>query len=121
MSERRAPCLFDLKQALQWLRPQHQKRAEENARGKFNAIEEGYVVVKIRRRDGAILEKRVDYPRGAHQNPLSRDELHAKFRDCARPVLPREQSERALALLASLEDLPRLGDLVVALIPAGAP
>ncbi|HEV2281238.1 MAG TPA: MmgE/PrpD family protein [bacterium] len=87
----------------------------------FNAIEEGYVVVKIRRRGGAILEKRVDYPRGAHQNPLAAGELHAKFRDCARQVLPRVQADRALALLASLEDLPRLDDLVAALIPAGAP
>jgi len=86
----------------------------------FNAIEEGYVVVKIRRRGGAVLERRVDYPRGAHQNPLSRDELHAKFRDCARRVLSPAQSERALALLTSLEDLPRLDELVAALIPVGS-
>ena len=87
----------------------------------FNAIEEGYVVVKIRRRAGAVLERRVDYPRGAPQNPLSRDELRAKFRDCARQVLSPEESEWALALLESLEDLPRLDDLVAALIPAGVP
>ncbi len=84
----------------------------------FNAIEEGYVVVKIRRRAGAVLERRVDYPRGAPQNPLGRDELRAKFRDCARQVLSPEEIEWALALLESLEDLPRLDDLVAALIPA---
>lgn len=87
----------------------------------FNAIEEGYVVVKIRRRDGAVLERRVDYPRGAHQNPLAADELFAKFRDCARRALPREQGERALALLTAIEDLPRLDELVASLIPAEAP
>jgi 2-methylcitrate dehydratase PrpD len=84
----------------------------------FNAIEEGYVVVKIRRRGGAVLERRVDYPRGAPQNPLSRGEVHDKFRDCARQVLSRAQSEGALALLTSLEDLARLDDLVASLIPA---
>ena len=84
----------------------------------FNAIEEGYVTVKIHRRGGAPLERRVDYPRGAPQNPLSREELYEKFRDCARSVLPRAQSERALALLASLETLERVDDLVASLIPA---
>jgi 2-methylcitrate dehydratase PrpD len=84
----------------------------------FNAIEEGYVVVRIRRRNGGgVLERRVDYPRGAPQNPLSRRELHDKFRDCARQVLPAEQCERALALLNSVEQLPRLDELVEALIP----
>ncbi|HLW48511.1 MAG TPA: MmgE/PrpD family protein [bacterium] len=84
----------------------------------FNAIEEGYVVVRVRRRGGTVLERKVDYPRGAPQNPLSRGELHDKFRDCARGVLPREQSERALALLGAIEQLAHLDDLVEALIPA---
>jgi 2-methylcitrate dehydratase PrpD len=92
----------------------------------FNAIEEGYVVVRVRRRspaagprgDGAdVLERRVDYPRGAPQNPLSRDELHDKFRDCARPVLSRDGSERALVLLNAVEHQPRLDELVAALVP----
>jgi 2-methylcitrate dehydratase PrpD len=87
----------------------------------FNAIEEGYVVVRVRRRHGPgpqVLERRVDYPRGAPQNPLSQNELHAKFRDCARQVLPREQCERALALLTTLEALRRLDELVAALVPS---
>jgi 2-methylcitrate dehydratase PrpD len=87
----------------------------------FNAIEEGYVVVRVRRRAGPapeMLERRVDCPRGAPQNPLSRTELHEKFRDCARQVLPQPQSERALDLLTSVERLPRLDEMVAALIPA---
>jgi 2-methylcitrate dehydratase PrpD len=90
----------------------------------FNAIEEGYVVVRIRRGMSStadsgqrLLERRVDYPRGAPQNPLSRNELHDKFRDCAGQVLPREQTERALALFNTVERLPHLDELVEALIP----
>ena len=83
----------------------------------FNPIEEGYVTVKIHRRSGAPLKRRVDYPRGAPQNPLSREELHEKFRDCARGVLPPVQSARALDLLASIEALPRLDDLIASLVP----
>jgi 2-methylcitrate dehydratase PrpD len=87
----------------------------------FNAIEEGYVVVRVRRQNGPgfqVVERRVDYPRGAPQNPVSQNELHDKFRDCAGQVLPGEQSERALALLTTLEELRRLDDLVAALIPS---
>ncbi len=85
----------------------------------FNAIEEGHVIVRVHPKSGRVLERRVEYPRGAPQNPLSTDELHEKFRDCARRALPREQSERALALLTSLEGLPRLDDLVASLVPPG--
>lgn len=84
----------------------------------FNAIEEGHVVVKIHLRNGAILERRVDYPRGAPQNPLSADELQGKFRDCAGRVLSREQGEHALALLNSVRDLAHLDALVASLMPA---
>jgi hypothetical protein len=48
---------------------------------------------------------------------LSRSELYDKFRDCAARVLPEEQTERALALLNTVERLPHLGGLVEALIP----
>jgi 2-methylcitrate dehydratase PrpD len=89
----------------------------------FNAIEEGYVVVRVRRRSAGgagsgVLERRVDVPRGAPQNPLSRDELEDKFRDCARQVLPPAQTHRALSLLNEIEALRRLDDLIAALIPA---
>jgi 2-methylcitrate dehydratase PrpD len=83
----------------------------------FNAIEEGHVVVRLHLRTGSVLERRVDYPRGAPQNPLSRAELHEKFRDCARRALSKDQAERALTLLASLPDLPRVDELAASLVP----
>jgi len=85
----------------------------------FNAIEEGYVVVTIRRRDGRTLDRRVDYPRGAPQNPLRPEELYEKFRDCARRALPPAQAARALDLLTSLHTLPTLDGLVASLVPEG--
>jgi 2-methylcitrate dehydratase PrpD len=83
----------------------------------FNAIEEGYVVVTIRRRDGRTVDRRVDHPRGTPENPLSPDELRDKFRDCARRALRPAQVERALELLASLDALPALDGLVGSLVP----
>lgn len=56
----------------------------------------------------------VDIPRGDARKPLTLEELEAKFRDCAR-CLPEAGRERALQLVARLEDLPRLSDLVTVL------
>jgi 2-methylcitrate dehydratase PrpD len=67
-----------------------------------------------------VLQRRVDYPRGAPQNPLSPDELHAKFRDCARRVLSAAETERALRLLRALEEQPGLREVVASLIPGEA-
>jgi 2-methylcitrate dehydratase PrpD len=86
----------------------------------FNALEEGHVVVRIGLRGGETLERRVDHARGSAENPLEREELREKFRDCARRALPPEQAEHALAMLETLEHVRHVDDLVRALVPAGA-
>jgi len=86
----------------------------------FNPLEEGHVVVRIRLRSGDTLDRRVDYARGSADNPLDREELQEKFRDCARRALPREQAEHALAMLETLDHVRRVDDLVRVLVPVGA-
>lgn len=86
----------------------------------FNAIEEGYVVVRMRLRTGSVLERRIEHPRGSPRHPLSREELLEKFRDCACRALPPGQIERAIALLDSVKDLRSVDDLVESLVPAEA-
>ena len=85
----------------------------------FNPLEEGHVAVRIRLRNGDTLDRRVDHARGSADNPLDREELREKFRDCARRALPPEQVEHALAMLETLDDVRRVDDLVRALVPAG--
>jgi hypothetical protein len=64
-----------------------------------------------------LIAQHITDPRGKNtQFPLTDLVRQSVYRR-----LTGEQSERALAFLASLEDPPRLGDLVAALIPAGAP
>jgi 2-methylcitrate dehydratase PrpD len=43
--------------------------------------------------DDAVLERRVEWPRGCPQNPMSESEIVAKFRDLTEPRLGRETAE----------------------------
>ncbi len=52
--------------------------------------------IEIRTRSGERKVAAVDYPRGHHLNPMTDDEVNAKFRGVARRVLPKERVERAL-------------------------
>ena len=47
-------------------------------------------VVEITLKDGRQLSKRCDFPPGTPQNPLSDEQLLAKYRSCARLVLPEK-------------------------------
>jgi 2-methylcitrate dehydratase PrpD len=73
-------------------------------------------VLSIQMKDGRPLERRVDYPKGSPQVPLTDPEIEAKFRDCAQRVLPKEAAEQALHMtngLESLDDVGRLSQLLM--------
>lgn len=66
-------------------------------------------------RDGRELAETVRFARGSPENPMSREELHGKYRDCARRSLDGRRAERALDLLERLEALPTVAPLMDAL------
>jgi 2-methylcitrate dehydratase PrpD len=70
-----------------------------------SAPADGFAEVHISVRSGEQLVRRVDEPRGSPDQPLSLQELSAKFRDCASPVIGAEATERALQLLVGLDDV----------------
>ncbi|MHB8574156.1 MAG: MmgE/PrpD family protein [Dehalococcoidia bacterium] len=76
---------------------------------------EGFADVTIVTGDGRTLHRRVDEPRGAGTDPLSWDELAAKFRDCAAVALPAEAAEEALSLVERLDSLPDVHRLMASL------
>ena len=66
----------------------------------------------LRLKDGRVLSRTVDPARGHPQNPVSRDELAAKFRDCAaRAANPPSaaESDRLIAAVLALETAPDVG------------
>ena len=90
------------------------------AKVQVNAHEEWPNDVTARRRspvtltmkDGRKLTKQVDKVRGSPGNPMTRDELLAKYRGCAARVLKGERLERSIAALEGLEELSSARELV---------
>jgi 2-methylcitrate dehydratase PrpD len=78
--------------------------------------------VEIRLQDGRVVARTAPGVPGDPKNPVGRDVLEAKFRDCvafaARPLAPA-RVERALALMADLEKLSDATEIVRLLTPEG--
>jgi 2-methylcitrate dehydratase PrpD len=68
--------------------------------------------IRIRLKDGKIIEGRYDVARGHPEKPMSWAELGDKFHDCAGLVLPRKNTDRAIQLVERLEELKSLRPLL---------
>jgi 2-methylcitrate dehydratase PrpD len=71
--------------------------------------------IRVKLKDGKVIEGRYDVARGHPEKPMSWDELGEKFYDCASLVLARDRAERAVELVARVEKLPSLSPLLRAL------
>jgi 2-methylcitrate dehydratase len=64
--------------------------------------------IEIRTRGGGVKTASVDYPRGHPLNPMSDEEVNAKFRGVAHRVLPEKSAGRLLEALWRIETAPNL-------------
>jgi 2-methylcitrate dehydratase PrpD len=69
--------------------------------------------------DGATYRSQVDYPKGSIQNPMSDDELRAKFDSLATPVLGASRAAQVAEQVANIEACDDVGALLRLLAPAG--
>jgi hypothetical protein len=90
--------------------------------GPFFSDEDRFdAVVKVTLNDGRILETKVDTPLGrTAQNPISKDALNSKFRDCATRVLDAAAADAVCAQVWAIESLPSVRDLTALLEVAHA-
>ena len=72
--------------------------------------------VTIRTRDGRLLKKRVDHPRGNSENRLSDEELRDKFIECADSRMSITQVDRIVETCLNLEKLDDISDLMPQLV-----
>ena len=75
--------------------------------------------IRIRLKNGRVVEGRYDVARGHPEKPMSWAELGDKFRDCAGLVLADKEAERAIQLVARIEELKSLSSLFRALTSGG--
>jgi 2-methylcitrate dehydratase PrpD len=59
----------------------------------------------MRSKNGQTYTLEKEHAKGSPEVPMSVDELRGKFTDCARQVLDRDATERALQSIESLETL----------------
>lgn len=61
--------------------------------------------IEVKKKNGETVVVSVDHPRGHPRNPMSDDEVSAKFRDLAGRVLPETKVEQALGWLWKLDEV----------------
>jgi len=73
-------------------------------------------VVEIDCVDGrTFVQASDDKYRGGPDRPFTREELHAKFTDCAQLTMPPERMAKALAAIEGVQEMPSIRALVAAL------
>jgi 2-methylcitrate dehydratase PrpD len=71
--------------------------------------------IRIKLKNGRLIEGRYDVARGHPEKPMSWSELGDKFRDCASLVLANNDAEKVIQLVAGIEQLKSLNPLFRAL------
>ena len=65
-------------------------------------------VVELLLKDGRTVSRRVEFARGTRENPLTADEVRAKYFRLTGPIVPRARAE---AIMAAVDRLDRARDL----------
>ena len=71
--------------------------------------------VRVRLRDGRVVEEWQDHPRGGPDSPMRRDEVESKFRGNASLVMSADQASRVIRRVEVLAREPNLHGLVESL------
>lgn len=70
----------------------------------------GEVVVRLQ--NGELYSRKVDVARGDPRNPLNKEELNSKYRDCVRLSLSPEDINKSLDLISHLESVNDIAELM---------
>ena len=73
-------------------------------------------IVRITTTGGEVYEEQVDHAKGSPENPMSDDDIVAKFRANAAAVLTPEKQRRVIEATWSLEDFADIGEYMQLLI-----
>jgi 2-methylcitrate dehydratase len=80
-----------------------------------NGINWGESRITIKLKDGRVLKKNAPTSRGWPEDPVTWDDLKAKYAECADGILSNAQVTETVDMIANLERLGRVSELVGAL------
>lgn len=66
----------------------------------------------VRLQNGKVYSRKIDIARGNPQNPIDRETLERKYRDCARLALSQENVSRSLDLISHLDSINDIAELM---------
>ncbi len=72
-------------------------------------------LIEIRLKDGTVLSREASTSRGTPERPMTREELAAKFHDCARETITPAREREALDMVYGLEAVDDVGKLTALL------
>ena len=70
----------------------------------------GEVIVSLA--NGAEVSRKIDVPKGDASNPMTDEEVSAKFQDCTHLVLHQKEIEKVMGMVHNLESLGNISDLM---------
>ncbi len=70
----------------------------------------GELLVKLQ--NGKVFSRKIDIARGNPQNPIDKETLERKYRDCARLALSQEDVNRSLDLISHLDSVNDIAELM---------
>ena len=80
-----------------------------------NGINWGESRITVKLKDGRVLKKAAPYSRGWPEDPVSWDDVKGKYMECADGLLSQAQIAETVDMIAGLERLDKVSDLVRAL------
>ena len=72
--------------------------------------------LEIRTKSGNVYRRRVDYPKGDPHNPMSDEEVKAKFRKLARPLMAEDRVKAIIDCVDGIENVADTGQLMQLLV-----
>jgi len=69
-------------------------------------------IMEITMKDGNKIIGQVDYPKGDHRNPMTEDELKAKFLGLSKGVIGDKKAKKAMEIVMDLENLDSISRLI---------
>lgn len=75
-------------------------------------------IVELTARSGTTVTRRVDWPRGYPQNPVSQADIEQKFLSLATTTIDRQRAERVVQVVGAIEEAPDLSELLELIGPA---
>jgi 2-methylcitrate dehydratase PrpD len=83
-----------------------------NAEAEAAGFDKMTTIIEVQLADGKVLKTRADFGKGSPANPMSDDELAAKFRECAAwGKLPRASADKVIEMVFGLDELKSIRSL----------